>query len=153
MVSKKKYWKRNDKCGKNIKHDESAYVAEGLLTFGYGSLMEQPCNLFIICVKAASVPNNWNNCFFVPFRQRERYWVQRYCRIHLLSIPCEVFCRILIKMMQEGTKSTFWEERCGFMLRRRCAKQIFAVLQGHAKLKNVYFWERKSLIWLKKSLY
>ena len=83
---------------------------------------------FIQVWEREEIPEDWRNGLIVKIPNKGDISVCDNSRgITLLSIPSEVFCRVILNRIRMAVDQRIREEQAGFKARRGCSDQIFAL--------------------------
>ena len=84
-------------------------------------------NLFTTIWSKDTIPADWTKGLIVKLPKKgDLQNVNNWRGINLLSVPCKVFCRVLLLRIEAAIDSKLRQEQAGFRKGRGCIGQIFA---------------------------
>ena len=85
-------------------------------------------NLFTTIWTKDTIPADWTKGLIVKLpRKMDLQNANNWRGITLLSVPCKVFCRVLLLRMEAAIDCKLRQEQAGFRKGRGCIEQIFAL--------------------------
>lgn len=82
-------------------------------------------------------PADWSNLLIIPIHKKEdKMMTSNYRAVTLTSIPCKVFCKIILQRMQIRIDEALKESQFGFRVGRGTVDAIFVMRQVMEKAKE-----------------
>ncbi|CAJ1057678.1 hypothetical protein Bbelb_159660 [Xyrichtys novacula] len=113
---------------KNNKTPGPDEVTTELLKHGQEVVVEGLKHLFNRIWHAEEFPANWRRGVIVTLPKKGNLAdCNNWRRITLLSIPCKVFCCVLLKCLKDEVDTILREDQAGFREGRSCSERIFTL--------------------------